>query len=213
MIEAITSLDAHRHAAVDDPELATRISQYELAFRMQASIPDLIDFSDEPAHVFEQYGADRMDGTFAANCLLARRMAERGVRFIQLYHRGWDHHGDLVRYMNTCCGLCDRPTAALIRDLKQRGMLEDTLIIWGGEFGRTPMFQGKGAEAGRDHHIRGFSMFLAGGGVKGGVSYGATDELGYAAVENPVHVRDLHATILHQLGINHERFTHKFQGT
>jgi uncharacterized protein (DUF1501 family) len=139
-------------------------------------------------------------------------MAERGVRFIQLYHRDWDHHGDLVHYMNICCGLCDKPSAALVTDLKQRGMLDETLIIWGGEFGRTPMFQGKGKEAGRDHHIRGFSMWLAGGGVKAGVTYGATDDLGYNAVEDPVHVRDLHATMLHLLGIRHERFTYKSQG-
>ncbi len=149
--------------------------------------------------------------TYASNCLLARRLAERGVRFIQLYHRGWDHHGGLVQYMNTCCGLTDKPTWALLNDLKQRDMLKDTLIIWGGEFGRTPMFQGKGG-AGRDHHIKGFSMWLAGGGIKPGCSHGATDELGYHAVEDVVHVRDLHATMLHQLGIDHRRFSYKFQG-
>src|SRR5947209_12022830 len=152
------------------------------------------------------------DGSFASNCLLARRLAERGVRFIQLYHRGWDHHGDLVSYMKTCCGLCDRPSAALVLDLKRRGLLDDTLVIWGGEFGRTPMFQGKGKSAGRDHHIRGFSMWMAGGGIKGGLTYGATDDLGYYAVENPVHVHDLHATMLHLLGIDHLRLTYKYQG-
>jgi hypothetical protein len=213
LLDTITDLNRQRNAVVDNPELETRIAQYELAFRMQSSIPELMDFRDESQSTLDLYGATNgSDGSFAANCLLARRLAERGVRFIQLYHRGWDHHGDLVRYMHTCCGLCDQPSAALVTDLKQRGLLDDTLIIWGGEFGRTPMFQGKGAEAGRDHHIRGFSMWLAGGGVKVGVTYGATDDLGYNAVENPVHVRDLHATMLHLLGINHERFTFKSQG-
>ena len=178
---------------------------------MQASVPDLIDLRGEPAHVLEHYGAVPGDGSFASNCLTARRLAERGVRFIQLYHRDWDHHGDLVKYMNTCCGATDRATWALITDLKQRGMLHDTLIIWGGEFGRTPMFQGKGGP-GRDHHMKGFSMWLAGGGIRGGVGYGATDELGYHAVENRVHVRDLHATILHLLGIDHQRLAVKYQG-
>jgi hypothetical protein len=213
LLDTITDLNRQRNAVVDNPELETRIAQYELAFRMQSSIPELMDFRDESQSTLEHYGATNgSDGSFAANCLLARRLAERGVRFIQLYHRGWDHHGDLVRYMHTCCGLCDKPSAALVTDLKQRGMLDDTLIIWGGEFGRTPMFQGKGQEAGRDHHIRGFSMWLAGGGLKGGVTYGATDDLGYNAVENPVHVHDLHATMLHLLGINHERFTFRSQG-
>jgi uncharacterized protein (DUF1501 family) len=190
-----------------------RIESFETAFGMQMAVPEAMDLSRETDETLKLYGLQRgsSDG-FAWQCLVARRLAERGVRFIQLYHRGWDHHGDLVRYMHTCCGLCDRPSAALVTDLKQRGMLDETLIIWGGEFGRTPMFQGKGAEAGRDHHIRGFSMWLAGGGVKGGVTYGATDDLGYNAVEDPVHVRDLHATMLHLLGINHERFTFKSQG-
>ena len=179
---------------------------------MQRSIPELMDISDEPQHALDLYGATSFDGSFAANCLLARRLVERGARFIQLYHRDWDHHGDLVHYMKICCGCCDRPAAALIHDLKQRGLLDETLVIWGGEFGRTPMFQGKGKDPGRDHHMQGFSMWLAGGGVKGGTTYGATDEFGYKAVENPVHVRDLHATMLHLLGINHERFTYKYQG-
>ncbi|RUL86134.1 DUF1501 domain-containing protein [Tautonia sociabilis] len=212
LIDTVNELNAIAGERLADPELETRIAQYELASRMQLSVPELTDFSDEPEEVLRLYGADGPDGSFAANCLMARRLAERGVRFIQLYHRGWDHHGDLVRYMNTCCRLCDGPSAALVEDLKRRGMLEETLVIWGGEFGRTPMFQGKGQEPGRDHHIKGFSMWLAGGGVRGGVSYGATDELGYNAVENPVHVRDLHATMLHQLGIDHKRFSHKFQG-
>lgn len=195
-----------------DPEIETRISAYEMAFRMQASIPELMDLSNEPRHILDMYGTEGSDGSYAANCLLARRLAERGVRFIHLYHRGWDHHGDLVPYMNTCCGLTDKPTWALITDLKQRGLLDDTLIIWGGEFGRTPMFQGKGKNPGRDHHIKGFSMWLAGGGIQGGTTFGATDELGYNAVENVTHVRDLHATMLHQLGIDHRKLSVKFQG-
>jgi hypothetical protein len=211
LVDAIKALNAHRNRTVENPEIETRIAAYEMAFRMQTSVPELMDISDEPEHILRMYGASPGDGSFASNCLLARRLAERGVRFIQLYHRGWDHHGDLVRYMNICCGLTDQPTWALLTDLKQRGMLEDTLLIWGGEFGRTPMFQGKGGP-GRDHHIKGFCMWLAGGGIKRGISYGATDELGYNAVENVVHVRDLHATLLHQLGIDHKRFTVRFQG-
>ena len=194
-----------------DPEVAARIAAYELAFKMQSSVPELMDLSGETQATLDMYGAKPGDGSFASNCLLARRMAERGVRFIQLYHRDWDHHGDLVRYMNICCGLTDQPAWALLTDLKQRGMLDETLIIWGGEFGRTPMFQGKGGP-GRDHHIKAFSMWLAGGGVRGGLTYGATDELGYNSVEDVVHVRDLHATMLHQLGLDHERFSVKHQG-
>ena len=182
-----------------------------MAFRMQTSIPELMDFSKEPKHIIDMYGAKPGDGSYATNCLLARRLAERGCRFIHLYHRGWDHHGGLENYMKICCGLTDKPTWALLTDLKQRGMLKDTLVIWGGEFGRTPMFQGKGG-AGRDHHMKGFSMWMAGGGVRGGSSYGATDELGYNSVDNVVHVRDLHATMLHLLGINHSRFTVQYQG-
>jgi hypothetical protein len=212
LIDTINELNAIGNERLADPELETRIAQYELASRMQLSVPDLADFSDEPEEVLRLYGTSGPDGSFAANCLMARRLAERGVRFIQLYHRGWDHHGDLVPYMNTCCNLCDGPSAALVLDLKRRGMLDDTLVIWGGEFGRTPMFQGKGAQPGRDHHIKGFSMWMAGGGIKGGLTYGATDELGYNAVEDRTHVRDLHATLLHLLGIDHERFSHKFQG-
>jgi len=212
LVDAVRRLNQIRNQSVNNPEIETRIAQYELAFRMQTSVPELMDLSDEPQHILDMYGAKGADGSFAANCLLARRLAERGVRFIHLYHRGWDHHGDLVPYMKTCSRLCDGPCAALVTDLKQRGMLDDTLIVWGGEFGRTPMFQGKGKKPGRDHHMRAFSMWLAGGGIKGGVTYGATDDLGYFAVENKVHIRDLHATMLHLLGMNHERFTHKFQG-
>jgi hypothetical protein len=211
LVRAIGRLDRKRNSLVADPEIDTRIAAYEMAFRMQTSVPELADISDEPQHVLDLYGAQPGDGSYASNCLLARRLAERGVRFIHLYHRGWDHHGDLQKYMNICCGLTDRPTWALITDLKQRGLLDDTLVIWGGEFGRTPMFQGKGGP-GRDHHIKGFSMWMAGGGIKGGTSHGATDELGYHSVEDIVHVRDLHATMLHQLGIQHDRFTVPYQG-
>ena len=211
LVDAISQLNSQHNQTLHDPEVEARIAAYEMAFRMQTSIPELIDFSDEPQHVLDLYGAKPGDGSFASNCLLARRMAERGVRFIQLYHRGWDHHGDLVNYMNICCGLTDRATYALLQDLKQRNMLDDTLIIWGGEFGRTPMFQGKGG-VGRDHHIKGFSIWLAGAGIRGGITHGATDDLGYNAVENVVHVRDLHATILHLLGIDHEQFYLNYQG-
>ena len=175
---------------------------------MQASVPELADLGTEPQEVLDLYGVQGQDGSFASNCLLARRLAERGVRFVQVYHRAWDHHGGVKRAIDITAEEVDRATAALITDLKRRGMLEDTLVMWGGEFGRTPMGQGNG----RDHHIRGFSFFLAGGGVKGGVSYGATDELGYHAVEDVVHVRDLHATILHLMGIDHERLSVPFQG-
>ena len=211
LIETVGRLNRARMSVTSDPEVETRLSTYEMAFRMQTSVPQLVDMSDEPQHIIDMYGAKPGDGSYASNCLLARRLAERGVRFIHLYHRGWDHHGGLVQYMNTCCGLTDRPTWALLTDLKQRGLLKDTLVIWGGEFGRTPMFQGKGG-AGRDHHIKGFSMWMAGGGVKPGYSHGATDELGYHATEDVVHVRDLHATMLHQLGIDHRQFSHKHQG-
>jgi hypothetical protein len=208
-ISAINALNKLEHQAKGDPEILTRISQYEMAFRMQSSVPELVDMSKEPKSVLEMYGAQPGDGSFASNCLLARRLAERGVRFIQLYHRDWDHHTGLKANLPLKAEETDRPTAALIKDLKQRGMLEDTLVIWGGEFGRTPMSQ---AGDGRDHHIKGFTYLLAGGGVKPGISYGTTDELGYAAEENPVSVHDFHATMLHLLGINHKRMTVKFQG-
>ncbi len=208
LVDSVQALNGIYNEAIDDPEIATRISQYEMAFRMQTSVPDLVDLSDEPQHILDMYGTPGADGSFAANCLLARRLAERGVRFIQLYHRGWDHHGGIKNGIATTAGLVDQATAALIKDLKQRGMLEDTLIIWGGEFGRTPMAQGDG----RDHHIKGFSIFMCGGGIKPGFSYGQTDELGYHAIADKVHVNDFHATLLHLLGIDHERLTYRFQG-
>lgn len=208
VLDAVESLNQLRHEQTADPEILTRISQNELAFRMQTSIPELMDIHDEPKSVLELYGAAGGDGTFASNCLLARRMAERGVRFIQLYHRDWDHHGSVKDHVAGSAAEVDRGAAALITDLKQRDMLKDTLIVFGSEFGRTPMAQGNG----RDHHLAGFTMWLAGGGVKAGTSYGATDELGYHAVENRVSVHDLHATLLHLLGIDHARFTYKFQG-
>jgi len=208
-IDAVNRLNQKTYAAIEDPEIQTRIAQYEMAFRMQSSVPDLVDMSKEPANVMEMYGAKPGDGSFASNCLLARRLAERGVRFIQLYHRDWDHHGGVKDGIAAKAQEVDQATAALITDLKQRGMLDDTLVVWGGEFGRTPMSQGGD---GRDHHIKGFSYFMAGGGIKPGVTYGATDDLGYAAVENPVSVHDFHATMLHLLGVNHLRMTVKYQG-
>ena len=213
LIDAVGQLNHIQNTWMDDPEIATRIAQYELAFRMQMSVPDLVDFSNEPQHILDMYGTKGGDGTFASNCLLARRLAERGVRFIHLYHRGWDHHGSIKSGISVSCGYVDQGTSALIKDLKQRGLLEDTLIVWGGEFGRTPMSQGEDRELlGRDHHIKGFSMWMAGGGVRGGASYGATDELGYAAVENVVSVHDFHATMLHLFGIDHTKLTYRFQG-
>jgi len=209
VVEEIRRLNGLLGEEVRDPEVATRIAQYEMAFRMQASVPELTNFSGESPATLEQYGIKEPgDGSYASNCLLARRLAERGVRMIQLYHRAWDHHSDLERGMRSGASEVDRPTAALIKDLKQRGMLDDTLILWGGEFGRTPMGQGTG----RDHHILSFSVFMAGGGVKGGMTHGATDELGYRAVENVVNVHDLHATMLALLGIDHRRLNTKFQG-
>ena len=208
-IDAINALNRVRHTTLKDPEILTRVAQYEMAFKMQTSVPGLMDMKDESPQTLEAYGARPGDGSFASNCLLARRLAERGVRFIQLYHRDWDHHGGIKQNMPLKADEVDRPTAALIKDLKQRGMLDDTLVIWGGEFGRTPMSQGGD---GRDHHIKGFSYMLAGGGIKAGISHGATDELGYAAVEKPVSVPDLHATLLHLLGIDHQRLSVKFQG-
>jgi hypothetical protein len=214
VIKSVNSLNRMRDAVVHNPEIATRIAQYELAFRMQMSVPELVNIADEPQHVMEMYGCNGPDGSFAYNCLLARRLAERGVRFIHLYHRGWDHHDALKLHMDEMCKSADQASAALVTDLKQRGMLDDTLVVWGGEFGRTPMAQGdvSKAKAGRDHHIRGFSMWLAGGGIKPGTSYGGTDELGYFAVDNIVHVHDLHATMLYLMGIDHERLTYRYQG-
>jgi uncharacterized protein (DUF1501 family) len=209
VVDAVNAINAGADAVLHDPEIATRIAQYEMAFLMQASVPDLVDASQESAETLALYGCQPGDGSFAANCLLARRLAERGVRFIQLYHKDWDHHGGVRHGVELKAQEIDRACAALIRDLKQRGMLQDTLIVWAGEFGRTPMSQGGD---GRDHHNKGFTVWLAGGGVRGGLNYGATDELGYAAVENVVTVHDLHATMLHLLGIEHERFSIKFQG-
>jgi len=208
VLQAISQLNQEHAKVVDDPEIANRISQYELAFRMQTEVPELADCSDESKETLELYGCKPGDGSFASNCLMARRLAERGVRFIQLYHRGWDHHDKIHKGIRATSKMVDQGTAALITDLKRRGLLEDTLIIWGGEFGRTPMAQGDG----RDHHIKGYSLFMAGAGINGGTTYGATDELGYNAVENPVHVRDLHATTLHLLGLDHKRLTFKHQG-
>ena len=214
VINAVNSLNRMRDAVEQNPEIATRIAQYELAYRMQMSVPDLVNIAEEPKHILDMYGCDGADGSFAYNCLLARRLAERGVRFIHLYHRDWDFHDGIRKYIPELCKSADQPSAALITDLKQRGMLDDTLVIWGGEFGRTPMAQGDVSKpkAGRDHHIRGFSMWMAGGGIKPGTSYGATDELGYYAVDNPVHVHDLHATMLHLMGVDHERLTYRYQG-
>ena len=208
-IEAVNALNRIEHKSLRDPEILTRISQYEMAFKMQSSVPDLVDMSKEPQKTLDMYGAKPGDGSFASNCLLARRLAERGVRFIQLYHRDWDHHSTLKANIAIKAQETDQATAALIEDLKQRGMLDDTLVIWGGEFGRTPMSQ---SGNGRDHHIKGFSFVLAGGGVKGGISYGATDDFGYAAVEKPVAVPDFHATMLHLLGIDHKRLSVKYLG-
>jgi hypothetical protein len=209
VIEEIMRLNGSLADETRDPEIATRIAQYELAFKMQASVPELTDFRSESPAMLERYGVKEPgDGSFASNCLLARRLAERGVRMIQLYHRGWDHHDDIVGGMKEGAQAVDRATAALITDLKERGMLDDTLVLWGGEFGRTPMGQGTG----RDHHILGFSLFMAGGGVRKGTVYGSTDELGYRAMENVVDVHDLHATMLALMGVDHLRLNTKFQG-
>lgn len=214
-LDGLARLNREHHAAVGDPEIRTRVEQYEMAFRMQASVPELTDLSDEPDSTFELYGPDsRRPGTYAANCILARRMAERGVRFVQLFHPDWDHHSRLRSWCTARCRDTDQASAALIIDLRRRGLLDDTLVVWGGEFGRSTAGQGdwKSPEAGRDHHPRCFSVFLAGAGVRGGHVHGATDDFSFNVAENPVQVRDLHATILHLLGIDHERFTHRSQG-
>jgi hypothetical protein len=209
VVEEIQRLNGFLAEEQNDPEIATRIAQYEMAFKMQSSVPELSDFKDETQATLDLYGVKEPgDGSFASNCLLARRLAERGVRMIQLYHRAWDHHTNLEAGMKEGAEAVDRPTAALLEDLKQRGLLEDTLVLWGGEFGRTPMGQGTG----RDHHILSFSLFMAGAGIKPGTTWGSTDELGYRAVENIVDVHDLHATMLALLGIDHHRLTTKFQG-
>ena len=211
-VEAINRLNQVRAGEVSDTEVATRIAQYEMAFRMQASVPGLMDVSGESAQTLALYGCQPGDGSFASNCLLARRLAERGSRFIQLYHRDWDHHSLLKEELPLRAKEVDRACMALITDLKQRGMFEDTLIVWSGEFGRTPMKQGDKGPVGRDHHNKAMSMWLAGAGVKGGLTHGATDELGYAAMDKVCTVHDLHATMLHQLGIQHDAFSIKFQG-
>jgi hypothetical protein len=215
MLDDLAALNELKLAEAGDPEIATRISQYELAYRMQTSVPELTDVSKEPAHVFDLYGEDaRKPGTYAYNCLLARRLAERGVRFVQLFHRGWDQHTNLPAQIRKQCADTDRASAALVVDLKRRGMLDDTLVVWGGEFGRTVYCQGKltATDYGRDHHPRCFTVWLAGGGVKGGIGHGETDDYSYNVVKDPVPVHDLHATMLHLLGIDHKRLTFKFQG-
>jgi len=215
VLDGIGELNRMKLEAIGDPEIATRIEQYEMAFRMQTSVPELMDLSKEPASTFELYGPEaKIPGTFAANCLLARRMAERNVRFVQLYHRDWDHHGGLPGGIRQQCKQTDQPSAALVHDLKQRGLLDDTLVIWGGEFGRTVYSQGDLTKEnyGRDHHGRCYTMWLAGGGIKSGVVYGETDDFGYNIVKDPVPVHDLHATLFHLLGIDHTKLTYRFQG-
>ena len=214
-LDALGELNRMQLDAFGDPEIATRIAQYEMAFKMQRSVPELTDLAGEPEAVFALYGEEaRKPGTYAYNCLMARRLAERGVRFIQLYHRGWDQHGSLPKGIRRQAKDTDRASAALVADLKQRGLLEDTLVVWGGEFGRTVYCQGTmtADNYGRDHHPRAFTVWMAGGGVKPGVTYGATDEFSYNVVENPVHVHDLQATLLHLMGIDHTKLTYKFQG-
>ncbi len=215
MLDDLAQLNQLELSQYGDPEIATRIAQYEMAYRMQSSVPELIDLKDEPEHIFKLYGEDaRKPGTFAANCLLARRLAERGVRFIQLFHRGWDQHTNLPKQIVGQCSDTDQASAALVEDLAARGLLDDTLVVWGGEFGRTVYCQGKltAEDYGRDHHPRCFTLWIAGGGIRPGMSYGVTDDYSYNITENPVHVHDLHATLLHLLGIDHTRLTYKFQG-
>jgi uncharacterized protein (DUF1501 family) len=215
MLNYLTKMSQEQFKQILDPEINNRMQQYEMAYRMQASVPETLDLSKEPDYIFNMYGSDsRIPGTFAANCLLARKLAEKDVRFIQLYHQGWDQHGNLPEDIKTMTKTVDQASAALIKDLKQRGLLDDTLVIWGGEFGRTNYSQGKLTKEnyGRDHHPRCFTVWLAGGGIKKGFTLGETDEFGYNIVRNPVHVHDLQATILHLLGIDHEQLTFKFQG-
>ncbi len=212
LIDTVAALEHHRLARIADPEVATRIKQYELAFRMQASVPALADLADETPETLALYGAEPGKATVGTNCLMARRLVERGVRFVHLYHSDWDHHSGIEGFMDQICPPTDRAAAALLTDLERRGLLDETLVVIGGEFGRTPMGQGSGKGIGRDHHIKGFSMALAGGGIKGGITHGSTDDFGYNAVTDVVPVRDLHATMLHLLGIDHARFTVEFQG-
>ena len=215
MLDSLSVLNGKHHSEIGDPEIQTTIAQQEMAFRMQSSVPELTDISEEPKNVLEMYGPEvNKPGSYARNCLLARRMAERNVRFVQLFHRGWDHHSNLPTHMRGQCRDVDQPTAALLKDLKMRGLLDDTLVVFAGEFGRTVFGQGNIARDnyGRDHHPNCFSGWLAGGGIKGGMHYGKTDDFSYNVVENPVRVRDLHATMLHLLGVNHEQLTFPFQG-
>lgn len=217
IIQAVNDLNQSALADIGDPEIATRISQYELAYRMQTSVPELMDISAEPQSVHQMYGTKPGQTSFANNCLLARRLVERGVRFVQLFDQGWDTHGSVFSRLAAKTKQVDQPIAALIKDLRQRGLLDSTLVVWSAEFGRTPFAQGKNdtgesTKAGRDHHKDAFTVWAAGGGMKGGVSYGETDELGYTIAENPVHVHDFNATLLHQLGIDHERLTYRYQG-
>ncbi|MCI0524383.1 MAG: DUF1501 domain-containing protein [Acidobacteria bacterium] len=210
-LDTINKLNRMRLDVVGDPEIATRMNSFEMAFKMQRSAPELMDISKEPKHILEMYGAEPGKSSYANSVLMARRLVERGVRFVQIYHEAWDQHGSLVRDITKNCKDTDQASAALIKDLKQRGMLKDTLVIWGGEFGRTPMVQGGGND-GRDHHPNAFTMWLAGGGIKPGITIGQTDELGFNVVEDRVHIHDLHATILHLLGFDHEKLTYRFQG-
>ena len=210
-LDALGSLNGMRLQEVGDPEIETRISSFEMAYRMQASTPELMDISQEPQHVLDMYGAEPGRPSFANNCVLARRLVERGVRFVELFHESWDQHGSLISGLKKNCRDTDRASAALVSDLKQRGLLEDTLVLWGGEFGRTPMVQG-GTDDGRDHHPNAFTMWMAGGGIRPGITIGKSDELGFNVVEDRVHVHDLHATILNLLGFDHTRLTYRFQG-
>jgi hypothetical protein len=214
LLDGIRDLNQLKFEAVGDPEINTRIQAFEMAYRMQTSVPELMDLKKEPKNILKMYGAEPGKSSFANNCLLARRLVERGVRFVQLYHRGWDHHNNLPADIANTCRNVDRASASLIQDLKQRGLLEDTLVIWGGEFGRTPMNQGDmtNGNYGRDHHMKAFTIWMAGGGIKPGITVGATDELGYNVVEDAVTPNDLQATILHCLGVNHEKLTYRFQG-
>lgn len=218
-LDALKDLNTMRHQQILDPEIEARIANYELAYRMQTSVPELMDLQGESAETHAAYGTEPGKASFANNCLLARRLLERGVRFVQLYHRGWDHHGtgdgdSIPRNLPVMCKQVDQPAVALVKDLKQRGLLDETLVVWAGEFGRTPMNEARGGSThlGRDHHPRAFSIWMAGGGIKPGIQYGASDELGYEVARDPVHVHDLHATMLHLLGIDHTRLTYKYQG-
>lgn len=212
IVDGINSLNQAQLDTVGDPEIEARIAQYEMAYRMQSSVPELMDISAESKQTHEMYGTEPGKASFANNCLLARRLVERGVRFVQLFDQGWDHHGGVFSSLRSKCKQVDQPIAALLNDLEQRGLLNETLVVWGGEFGRTPLMQGDRAKVGRDHHKDAYCVWMAGGGTKGGTVYGETDELGYYSTKNPVHVNDFHATMLHLLGLNHEQLTYKFQG-